>query len=221
MHKIKAELRLILFTCLAIALSCFSHAQESTLPAGYLLLSETEGDLDRDSIPEKVRVYETGDSLDDGSVREIQLLKKQDNAWILWKKSRNAIKASNQGGMRGDPFSFVEIKNGILLIHHEGGSSWIWTTVDKYRFQHNEFELIGFNKVFGKFCEYWSECDFNLSTGQVIYTSDPDRCEDSNSTNYAYEKDVFIKKGIHLNLMNRHLNEVMLKTPKKGHDIYL
>ena len=68
----------------------------------------------------------------------------------------------------GDPFEGIEIKNGILIINHWGGSSWKWSLSDKYRFQNNQFQLIGHTSNCGKPCEYWMNCDFNISTGKVI-----------------------------------------------------
>lgn len=41
--------------------------------------------------------------------------------------------------MMGDPFGEIEIKNGILLVSQNGGSSWKWGHTDKYRYQDENF----------------------------------------------------------------------------------
>lgn len=142
---------------------------KNNTPKGYKIITELEGNLNTDIAYEKVVVYNTTDTTDYGVVRELQILKKNKGKWELWKTSRNALLASKDGGMSGDPFGSIEIENGILLINQNGGSSWKWDYTDKYRFQNNEFELIGISGVYGKLCEYWVDIDFNLSTGKIIY----------------------------------------------------
>lgn len=55
--------------------------------------------------------------------------------------------------MMGDPFEKMTIDNGILIIDHFGGG-WKWKIIDKYRFQENEFILIGYTNIDGRPCEY-------------------------------------------------------------------
>ena len=54
--------------------SCFG--QDSFVPPGYKIIEEKMGDLDRDGISERVIVYDTNDTTEDGIVRELQVLKK-------------------------------------------------------------------------------------------------------------------------------------------------
>ncbi len=95
--------------------------------------------------------------------------------------------------MMGDPFEGIEIKNNVLLISHFGGSSWKWTNVDKYRFQNNQFELIGYTSNFGKLCEYWANFDFNISTGKIACKKEFEDY-DNNQAIYKTETEVFFKK---------------------------
>ncbi len=74
----------------------------------------------------------TADTTADGIIREIQILKKSQNKWVVWKKSRNAVLKSEEGGMMGDPFENMEIENGNLWINFHGGSSWKWSHTDQY-----------------------------------------------------------------------------------------
>ena len=92
--------------------------------------------------------------------------------------SRTAIGRSEDGGMMGDPFSGVEITKNILIINHSGGSSWKWNDTNKFRFQKGDFYLIGTTNMYGKICESWQEFDFNLSTGNAIFSKQIEVCED-------------------------------------------
>src|SRR5688500_16038747 len=201
-------------------LHVFVHEQERVIPKGYLLLEEKTGDLDKDGISEKVMVYNTTDSTEDGIGREIFILKKAGEQWNVWKRSTNAILRSSEGGMMGDPFQGIEIKNGLLIISLAGGSSWKWSHEDKYRFQNNEFELIGYTSNAGKPCEYWINLDFNISTGKMIYKKEYEDCEKDQAI-YKKEEEVFYKKGIKLNLGNRNKQEIRIVLPKYKHELYL
>ena len=206
------------FALILSTIICFG--QENFAPDGFEILEEKMGDLDRDGIAEKVIVYNTTDTTEDGIVREIRVLKRSGTKWNLWKKSRNAVLKSREGGMMGNPFEGIEITNGILIISFSGGSSWKWFYADKYRFQHNEFELIGHSNTYGKLCEYWTNLDFNLSTGKIVYKKEFEDCEKEQKI-YKTENETFYKKRISINLNNRNLKDIKIISPKYKHEIYL
>jgi len=181
-------------------------------------METVDGDLDGDKIPEKVIIYNTKDTTDFGNIREIQILKKVSGKWTILEKSRNAILKSGEGGMMGDPYQSTEIKKGILEITQAGGSSWKWGYTDKYRFQNGHFELIGHSSNSGKPEEYWTDVDFNLSTGQINFDKEVENTKEYGSS----QKETFIKKGIKLNLQNRNEKErIEIILPKTKEKVYL
>jgi hypothetical protein len=131
-----------------LSISCLG--QDNFVPHGFEIIEEKIGDLDRDGISEKIIVYNTDDTTEDGIVRELQILKKSNKKWTIWKKSRNAVLKSQGGGTMGNPFEGIEIEKGMLIISFSGGSSWKWSYKDKYRFQHGKLELIGHSNIYGK-----------------------------------------------------------------------
>lgn len=195
-------------------------AQKELQPEGSEIIESVDGDLDGDAIPEKVTVYNTKDSTDFGNIREIQILKNVNGKWTVLEKSRNAILKSQDGGMMGDPYGETKIEKGILIISQSGGSSWKWGVTDKYRFQNGHFELIGFSSTYGRPGDYWVDVDYNLSTGQIIYEKEVESTDIPD--NGKSEKEIFIKKGIKINLQNRNQEkqrEIVL--PKTKGKIYL
>jgi hypothetical protein len=62
---------------------------------------------------------------------------------------------------------------------------------DKYRFQNGHFELIGYSSSSGKPEEYWTDVDFNLSTGQINFDKEVENTKEYGSS----KKETFIKKG--------------------------
>jgi len=200
--------------------STFSFGQDIVIPDGYELISENVGDLDKDKICEKVVVFDTSEPTEYGNVREIQILKYSKGNWVVWKKSRNAILKSKEGGVMGDPYEGILIENGILVISFSGGSSWKWFYKDKYRFQNKEFELIGHSSSYGKICEYWANFDFNISTGKISYKKEFEDCEKDQEI-YKTEEEVFFYKEVTINLTNRNLEKVKIISPKYKQDLYL
>ena len=212
---------LLLFFVLFI----FTHSfgQENIIPKEYRSIKEIYGDLNKDSVDEKVVVYNVSDTEDEdeGIDREIVIFKKEDKNWKIWHRSKTAIGNSKDGGMMGDPFEDIEIKNGILLISQSGGSSWKWRHIDKYRFQNNDFELIGYVSNAGKACEYWEDVDYNISIGKIIIKKEYEDCDKAQEI-YKKENEEFIYKLKNkITLENRDKDEIKIVSPKYKHEIYL
>tara|TARA_B100000683_G_C12277610_1_gene468528 strand:- start:41 stop:706 length:666 start_codon:yes stop_codon:yes gene_type:complete len=199
-----------------------SYGQELTIPDNYTVVDSVSGDLDKDSIAELVVVYNKGPENEiDGVPRVLLIYKLRNNNWTEWKKSDQALYGSKDGGMMGDPFAEMEIKNGILLISQNGGSSWKWAFIDKYRFQNGEFYLIGYSSISGKLCEYWKDVDFNLSTGKMIVKKEYEECETEEQEIYKRENETLFEKGLKITMQNRQEREIKITTPKYEHDIYI
>ena len=194
----------------------FAWVQAQEIPKGWEVIDSVEGNLDEDTIQEKVVVYNTIDSTDFGKHRELRIFKKEKEKWLLWKSSRTALLNSNDGGMMGDPYDGIEIKNRVLSIHQGGGSSWKWNYTDKYRFQNSQFELIGYTSLSGKLCEEWKTIDFNISTGKVIYKKVIEDCPTEDQVETTEEKEIFYSKGIAVTMKNRNLNEIEIISPKSN-----
>ncbi|PKF74945.1 hypothetical protein [Chryseobacterium sp. PMSZPI] len=189
-----------IFCTLSFIFSTFCFAQNEFQPKGSTVNETIDGDLDGDKIPEKVIVYNIPTKDDSGDIREIQILKKVNNKWTILEKSRNAILGSKDGGMMGDPYMGTKIEKGILNITHYGGSSWKWGGTDKYRFQNGHFELIGLSSESGKPEEYWTNVDFNLSTGKLVFNKKVENTKEYGKS----KKEIFIKKGVKIDLQNRN-----------------
>jgi len=211
----------IMICIFIVLLNIPSLAQEPKKDIDFEILTENVGDLDGDGIDEKVIIYETKESTEYGNVREIYIYKKVNRNWSKWHSSDNAILRDGDGGMMGDPFQDIEIVDGILNISFFGGSSWKWSYTDKYRFQNNQFELIGYTSHYFKLCEYWESDDFNLSTGKIISSKEYEKCENGDQEVFKKENETFFVNRIKINLQNRNTKEIKITTPKYGRKIYI
>lgn len=199
----------------------FANGQEVPLPDNYSIFDSILGDLDQDNIKELVVAYNIGsENKVEGVPRELIIYKLENDKWIEWKKSTQALYGSRDGGMMSDPYGEMEIINGSLHISQNGGSSWKWAFTDKYRFQDGDFYLIGYKSIAGKLCEYWQEVDFNLSTGKMTVKKEYEDCETEEQEIYKRENETLIKKGLQITLQKRQEGEVIIKTPKYGQTFY-
>lgn len=210
---------LLLFLVSVISVSL---GQNLSVPDNYSIVDSITGDLDKDQIPELVVAFNTGQEDEMESIpRELVIYKLKNNQWIIWKKSKQALYGSMDGGMMGDPFGELIINKGVLHISQYGGSSWKWGHIDKYRFQNGEFYLIGYTSHSGKLCEYWIEVDYNLSTGKIIVEKEYEECENGTQKIYKRENETLFKMELKITLQNREEKEIKITTPKYLHEIYV
>ncbi|MFT3980705.1 MAG: hypothetical protein QM687_09575 [Ferruginibacter sp.] len=209
--------KLLLFMLL---LPAVCRAQTGAIVFDPAVIEEKVGDLDGDGIAERAILLKTSDSTEDGQVRELQILKKKGRDWIVWKRSRSAILPSKAGGRYGDPFEYMEIEDGVLLIRQSGGNSWKWGQTDKYKYRKGELELISYHSIYGKTCEYWTNFDFEISSGKVNYKKQFEKCpSQTERTKNQCEKFKFrLKKK--LTLENRYDEFVKVVSPRHKQEIY-
>lgn len=199
--------------------------QNLPIPKNYSIVDTVKGDLNKDGINELVIAYNTQKGKEDtfeSVPRELIIYKKENSKWIVWIKSKQALYGSRDGGMMGDPFGEIEIKNGILLVSHNGGSSWKWGHTDKYRYQDGQFYLIGYSSNDGRPCDYFTSVDFNVLTGKMIVKKEYESCENGDEQEvYKRENETITKKGLKITIEKRREKEIKIVTPKYKHEIYL
>jgi len=140
-------------------------------------LKETQsGNLDEDSHEEAVCVYETPVNGEIGSEQSLAIFKKQGDYWILWHQTTNPILSTAHGGMMGNPFAGISIKNKTIIVDHFGGSRQKWNYTHRYRFQNNNWYLIGATVKYGAPCDYFESLDYNLSTGDAVFEYSTEDC---------------------------------------------
>ena len=135
-------------------------------------IMEISGDLNKDSLPDKVIV--TQDTLNENAPYKLQIFFKEPSGQSkLIVTSIKIIEPQypqgRDGYRTGNGFSDVTIKNGILSVNFEllrGHYN------HKFRFQNGNFELIGFSEVSSDGHGVMQTTDFNLSTGIRVEKSE-------------------------------------------------
>ncbi|MFN8354157.1 MAG: hypothetical protein U0Y10_06925 [Spirosomataceae bacterium] len=149
---------------------------EGFLPRGWHVLDQAAGDLNKDNLPDIAAVIE-GDA-------EVKNLKETDNtakprilvlafqqtdgSYVLSAQSNGFIMLSNEGGVFGDPWSGIKVERGSVLISFYGGSSDRWGFDYRFRYQNNDWFLIGATYLTHSTLNGDGESyDFNLLTGAM------------------------------------------------------
>ena len=88
-----------------------------------------------------------------------------------------------------DPYQSIHISNGLLQINfqlfYSAGSFTITTTAYKFRFQNNEFALIGAdNYIFNRGTHDIEDYSFNFSTGKYSITRGNDNATQKLNTEW-------------------------------------
>jgi hypothetical protein len=153
----------------------------SHIPDGWKLLEKVkgepikvEGDLNKDGINDiAIVVEEISKSLGEAPKRALIIAYGNgDNTYKFSVMAENAILKVDEGGVWGDPLEGVSIDRGSLLIDFYGGSNWRWYSKYRFRFQNNDWYLIG--ATLGSYftgnttMENADEEDYNLLTGDFI-----------------------------------------------------
>lgn len=124
---------------------------ESFIPKGYDVITQTKGDLNLDKIDDYILVLrkvseETTSNMDGGKPDKrplLILLGQTDQSYKLAYKNDNAVYCIDCGGVFGDPFTGISIKNGYFSIEHgiSGGTHWEDITTFKYNKIKNNWYL--------------------------------------------------------------------------------
>ncbi|WP_051296133.1 hypothetical protein [Eisenibacter elegans] len=147
-------------------------------PKGYLKLVEALGDLNGDSSVELVVIYQTNEETDLGMVREIRIFQKTKGNWSLWHQSRGAVLPSQAGGMMGDPFQTLSIKNGQIVLEHFGGSREKWQYIHTYQYQDKQWYLAKAEVEFGDPCGQTTRFEYQLKDGAFRLEQFSENCDE-------------------------------------------
>ena len=162
--------QLILTIFILLQLDSFAQTDTTNYKFDHKVI-EVIGDLNKDSLPDKVIV--TQDTLNENSPYRVQVFFKEPNGQfkliVTTTKIIEPQYPDGKDGYRTDDFSDVTINKGVLSVNFQllrGHFEY------KFRYQNGNFELIGFSEGYSDGQGVVSSTDFNLSTGIRIEKSE-------------------------------------------------
>lgn len=118
---------------------------KSFIPPEYELLDSKNGDLNKDGYPDMVLVLKAKEEeVNEDALRPLILLAgTATGKYELIGRNDNVVLCKGCGGIWGNPYEGITIKNGYFSIEHYGGSNWRWTRVItfKYNLKTKKFKL--------------------------------------------------------------------------------
>jgi hypothetical protein len=106
------------------------------IPSNFAILDSASGDIDRDGIADLIVILkDTAENRDTATNRPLLLL--QGNGRGLYKligRNDSVVLCFNCGGMWGDPYESMTVKEGYFSIEHMGGSNWRWTRIITFKY---------------------------------------------------------------------------------------
>jgi len=105
------------------------------------VLDTAMADFNKDGLNDLVIVAE--DTSTEEQNRSLIILSNAANGFTVAAKSKAAVLCKSGGGVFGHPYSGISFGKNVLNIYHYGGSNWKWTNNFTFRFQNNQWELIG------------------------------------------------------------------------------
>jgi hypothetical protein len=147
---------------LAITTNAFSQTAPKTakssnefIPSGYVIFNEIRGDLNKDNQEDYVYIIKGTDKKSivtdkyreqlDRNQRGIMIVIKNKDKYELVLENFNCFSSENEdGGIYYAPDLDVTIEKGNLIVNYTHGRYGYWEYV--FRYQHYDFELIGYDR---------------------------------------------------------------------------
>jgi len=103
---------------------------------GYEILDTVTGDLNRDKYRDLLVVLKLSIEENNSEATRPLLIYLGQKSGVLKLIARNdnVVLCRNCGGIYGDPYSRMVIKNGYFTIEHYGGSNWRWTRYITFKY---------------------------------------------------------------------------------------
>lgn len=99
------------------------------IPEGYVVLDSVRGNLNGDAYEDMLLLLTVDESADsfEWAKRPLLILTGDEMGKLkLVAQNNKVVYSGDSGGMLGDPYQEISIKNGCFTIFHYGGSRWRW-----------------------------------------------------------------------------------------------
>ena len=178
---------------------------EEFIPDGYVLFSGCEGDLNKDGKPDVVLMIkgtEESKWVDheyrgrlDRNRRGLIILFKRDGGYELIAENDECFSSENEdGGVYYAPELDFYIKNNTLILHYAHGRYGYWKYI--FRYQNNDFELIGYFGSCDRGPVVLYITDVNFSTRTCVYKENINADEDEAEEKFKVKTIKFKRKNL-------------------------
>lgn len=121
--------------------AAITDAMLKNTPEGWEIMDTMTGDLNRDQFLDMLIVLKSQFDTDPDSMPErplLVLIGNKDGGMTLAARNDNAVLCYHCGGIYGDPYDGLAIKNGYFSTEAYGGSSDRWTQIITFKYVEKE-----------------------------------------------------------------------------------
>lgn len=146
---------------------------QAFVPVGFLLLDSVSGDLNKDGKKDMLIVLQSQHEPDSMELARplLILFGKTGGGYELAVRNDSTVMCRGCGGVFGDPYAGLVVKNNFFSIEHYGGSSWRWTRIITFRYDAGTRRFL-----------------LHRDAGESFHTSDPEKRE-----LHVYNKELYGK----------------------------
>lgn len=138
------------------------------IPEGYEILDSISGHINNDSLTDVILVLKKSEEIATEEKRPVLVLLKSNTGYVLNSKNDECMLSWDGGGVHGDPYDRIELKNKEFKIVHFGGSSWKWSQEMNFKFDDNQNEFIP-SKYINR--SFWSmNPDSTMRVDSLVYS---------------------------------------------------
>ncbi|MGN7818733.1 hypothetical protein ACTJJB_01315 [Chitinophaga sp. 22536] len=197
--------------------------QPLSIPKSYKKVAEATGDLDKDGKDEQVMIYDTEPDKEDNFKRILYICRVTDGGLSLWQQKVLAVLPAHSMPQYTEVKDLAINRNTIVLKQEEypGGRNLTQYT-HIFRFQQNDWYLIGSRVAMNTNCWGAQIFEINFSTGDIVVSVVPDGgCDEENSTQPKKSRQQYKHTFTTLPLLDKlQLGENQLHIPGCKETIY-
>jgi hypothetical protein len=148
------------------------------IQSGYSILDSAKCDLNKDGNADYIMILKSDseETFPDTTRSLIVLMGKKNGTLEIFAKNDKIVSCRGCGGVFGDPYSGITIRDNYFSIEHYGGSSWRWTRIITFKY---DFKL---RKIF-----------LHKDAGDSFHVSNPDKIEFNTYNKESWSKVEFEK----------------------------
>lgn len=179
----KKLLYTIILLCIINIIYSQNEKVSGYIPNGYTILDSISGDLNKDGFKDLIVILKNDlETINPDTTRPLLILHgTKTRGYNLVTQNEHIVLCANCGGIFGDPYDTLVLKNNYFSVEHYGGSNWRWSRIITFKFDLKTKQYV-----------------LHKDAGVSFHTSDPDKITNIVTRKKDFGKLPFVKYNCNL-----------------------